>query len=77
MRPSANGTPDSLIYLVDRKGRALPNELVAAVLRQLADEVPEHYGPGAQQAYRHWLLQRAKLAEAKVIYVPPVLAQSW
>ena len=79
MLGTVDGVPDPLIELVRKKERenASPNETVAAILRQLADEVPEHYGPGAQVAYRHWLIVRSQLAMNEVRYVPPVLAQSW
>lgn len=76
---TVNGEPDPLITLVRKMERedAPPNEIIAAILRQLADEAPEHYVPGAQVAYRHWLVVRSQLAMNEVRYVPPVLAQSW
>lgn len=60
--------PDSIVESVDKLLADSPNastrELVAQALIQLADELPEHYGPGAQWAYRGWLHRRADALKA-------------
>lgn len=70
---------DPLVELVDikRTERASSEEIVAVLLRALADDVPEHYGPEAQATYRRWLRRRAQLAASERAYVPAVLASSW
>ena len=72
-------TVDPLIAVVEKKllEHAPASVIVATVLRQLADDVPEHYGPHANRMYRRWLIRRSQLAQREVRYVPPVLAQSW
>lgn len=60
--------PDSIVESVDRlvaeQGEQPTRVIVAHVLVMLADELPEHYGPGAQWAYRGWLHRRADALKA-------------
>lgn len=55
--------PDSIVESVDKliadRGYQPTHVIVAYVLTKLADELPEHFGPGAQWAYRGWLHRRA------------------
>ena len=52
-------------------------DLVAALLESLARDVPQHYGPEAQAAYRRWLRRRSELIYSKLPYEPAVLTTSW
>lgn len=71
--------PDSIVDSVDKliansaKAPAT-RELVAHVMAMLADELPEHCGPGAQWAYRGWLRRRADALETDRAWTRTLLA---
>lgn len=71
---------DPLVKLVEQRlaaGDVSATAIVDEILARLAEDVPEHFGPDAQAAYRRWLRRRAQLLTEDVPYVPAVLAESW
>ncbi|MBM7785542.1 hypothetical protein [Tenggerimyces flavus] len=73
--------PDSIVESLDKllansSEAPATRELVAHVLAKLADELPEHYGPGAQWAYRGWLRRRANALETDRAWTRTLLADT-
>lgn len=74
------GAPrDPLVDLVEKKiaAGADAQAIVVDVLAELAEQVPEHFGGAAQQAYRRWLRRKSQLVEEGAPYERAYLAGSW
>ena len=80
--PSVSGIRDSITESVEKliantAGDVTVRHVVAHVMTALADELPEHYGPGAQWAYRGWLCRRAAALAADAPWKRTLLAETW
>lgn len=72
---------DSILESVEKliansAGDISARRLVAHVMGALADELPEHIGPGAQWAYRGWLRRRAEAIETNRGWRRTILAET-